>query len=94
MEDEIMQVIRKIGSSVGSDFGLSNDLDELVIKRCENALITNISFMKLQEEIAKACKKRDFEKYSELNSKMQIESSILCYRLAIKDISYILKGIM
>lgn len=55
--------------------------DDIIATMCEEELIKNEEFMNLQMELAHAYDENDIDLYSELTLKLQIITSLLCFKL-------------
>lgn len=61
--------------------------DDFIATLCEEALLKNEEFRSLQKELAHAYDENDIDLYSELTLRLQIITSLLCFKLARVEFS-------
>lgn len=65
---------------------MMREFEEFIESRCEQALLENKEYIRIQNEFDAAYKSNSLETYSELSMQMIVLIESVCYKLAIKDI--------
>lgn len=69
---------------------MGNAFDEFIELRCDEALLANKEFRKLQIESDEAYKRNDLEKYYELSMQMLVIAESTSYKQAFRDYNSLL----
>ena len=79
-------VTRVLSEEDGFEKFEESELDELIVKRCQIAVLGNKEYQEMQIKLIEADKNCDFALYEDLNSKMQKLIAKISYTACIKDV--------